>query len=75
MPRTVGYARVSTTKQEESGLSLEAQKRRLTEAGSTELLVDVMSGAKDHRPQFRELMRQVKAREVDGVVVCKLDRL
>ena len=75
MPRTVGYARVSTTKQEDAGLSLEAQKRRLIEAGATEVLVDVMSGAKDHRPQFRELMRMVKAREVETVLVCKLDRL
>jgi len=75
MPHNVGYARVSTTRQEEGGLSLEAQKRRLTEAGATELLVDVMSGAKDDRPQFRELMRRVKAQEIDGVIVCKLDRL
>jgi DNA invertase Pin-like site-specific DNA recombinase len=75
LPRIVGYARVSTTKQEEGGLSLEAQKRRLKEAGATELLVDVMSGAKDERPQFRELMRMVRARAVDGVIVCKLDRL
>jgi len=75
MPHNVGYARVSTTKQEEGGLSLEAQKRRLTEAGAIELLVDVMSGAKDDRPQFRELMRRVKAQEIDGVIVCKLDRL
>ena len=75
MPRIVGYARVSTTKQEEGGLSLEAQKRRLLEAGASEVLADVMSGAKDDRPQFRELMRMVRARAVDGVIVCKLDRL
>ena len=72
---TVGYARVSTTKQEDAGLSLDAQKRRLTEAGATQVMFDVMSGAKDERPQFRELMRMVKAREVDTVLVCKLDRL
>ena len=75
MARIVGYARVSTTKQEGEGLSLDAQRQRLTEAGATEVLCDVMSGAKDHRPAFRELMRRVKAREVDGVIVCKLDRL
>ncbi len=75
MPVTVGYCRVSTTKQEDGGLSLKDQKRRLKEAGATTLLVDVMSGAKDHRPQFRELMRLVNAREVDVVLVCKLDRL
>ena len=46
MPRVVGYARVSTSKQEEGGLSLENQKERLSAAGATELLVDVMSGAK-----------------------------
>ena len=75
MPRIVGYARVSTTKQEDGGLSLEAQKRRLAEAGATELLVDVMSGAKDERPQFRLLMDMVRDRSVDVVLVCKLDRL
>ena len=75
MPLTVGYARVSTTKQEEGGLSLEDQKRRLTDAGATEVLVDVMSGAKDHRPKFRQLMAMVEARQVDVVLVCKLDRL
>jgi DNA invertase Pin-like site-specific DNA recombinase len=75
LPRIVGYARVSTHRQEEEGLSLEAQQRRLTEAGATELLVDVMSGAKDHRPQFRELLQLVLQRQVDGVIVTKLDRL
>lgn len=75
MPRILGYSRVSTDRQEEEGLSLEAQRRRLEEAGATEVLSDVMSGAKDDRPQFRELMRRVKAREVDAVIVCKLDRL
>jgi DNA invertase Pin-like site-specific DNA recombinase len=75
MLRILGYSRVSTDRQEEDGLSLEAQRRRLEEAGVTEVLTDVMSGAKDDRPQFRELMRRVKAREVDGVIVCKLDRL
>ena len=75
MTLTVGYARVSTTKQEDAGLSLQDQKRRLAEAGASVVMVDVMSGAKDERPQFRELMRMVKARELEAVLVCKLDRL
>ena len=75
MGLTVGYARVSTSKQEDGGLSLEDQKRRLIEAGATDVLVDVMSGAKDERPQFRQLMQMVRDRAVDAVLVCKLDRL
>ena len=75
MPRIVGYARVSTNRQEEDGLSIDAQRRRLIEAGAGEVLIDVMSGAKDGRPKFRELMRLVKTREIDAVLVCKLDRL
>lgn len=75
MARIVGYARVSTYRQEEEGLSLEAQKRRLKAAGANFVLEDVMSGAKDHRPEFQKLMELVRNREVDGVIVCKLDRL
>lgn len=75
MARILGYARVSTQKQEDEGLSLDAQRRRLIDAGATEVLSDVMSGAKDDRPAFRELLRRVRAREVDVVIVCKLDRL
>jgi DNA invertase Pin-like site-specific DNA recombinase len=75
LPRIVGYARVSTNRQEEDGLSIDAQRRRLIEAGAGEVLIDVMSGAKDGRPKFRELMRLVKTREIDAVLVCKLDRL
>ena len=82
MPIAIGYARVSTTDQAETGESLELQQRKIraaAEIGDYELvdvLVDAGESAKSlHRPSAARLLDLVKARKVDAVIVHKLDRL
>lgn len=78
----VGYIRVSTTMQDESGLSIEEQKRRIrawVEAQDIKLeqvYEDGAESAKDlNRPQVQEVLRRVKDGEVSHVIIYKLDRL
>ena len=76
MRRVALYARVSTQDQ-----NLEAQAHALrTYAEARGLQAQEFhdqgqSGAKDRRPALDALLQAVRRREVDGVVVCKLDRL
>lgn len=64
----LGYARLSTTKQE-----LESQVKRLESAGATKIFTDVMSGKRFDRPGLAEMM--AFAREGDTLCVVRLDRL
>lgn len=65
---TFGYARVSTSDQDEA-LQLDA----LTKAGCDRVFTDRASGAVDDRPGLAELLNH--ARSGDVVVVWRLDRL
>lgn len=69
----IGYARVSTGKQEL--LALEQQKKRLEDSGIDELLYDVESGSSFDRSGFRALVDRVELGLVSRVVVTRMDRL
>lgn len=78
----VGYIRVSTIRQDESGLSLDEQKRRIVawtvskDFKLEQVYEDGAESAKDlDRPEVRELLRRVEAGEISHVIVYKLDRL
>lgn len=79
-PAFVTYLRVSTRKQGDSGLGLEAQKtavsRHCSEVGGTILgeFVEVESGKNDDRPRLAEAMKLCR---LTGAVllIAKLDRL
>lgn len=78
----VGYARVSTREQADTGHSLEAQEEKIRayavahDIKLDDVIIDDGKSAKDlDRPGARRLMRMVKKREVDCVVIAKLDRL
>jgi DNA invertase Pin-like site-specific DNA recombinase len=80
--RAIGYARVSTDKQADSGVSLEAQQEKLRAMavvqGATllEVIVDAGESAKTlDRPGMDRLLALVDARKVDVVIIAKLDRL
>jgi len=80
--RAVGYARVSTDKQADQGVSLEMQRSKietyceLHELELVAMLVDDGESGKDlERPQVQELLRIIRAGEANAVVVYKLDRL
>lgn len=81
-PRIIGYCRVSTEEQAESGLGLDAQERRIRaycELKGVEL-VDVIrdegvSGTTLKRPGLRRALRQVAKGQATGLVAAKLDRV
>src|SRR5258708_24398724 len=80
--RAIGYIRVSSDQQAESGLSLEHQQQKVRAAATLHdlelqsVIVDAAeSAASLERPGMRRVLELVKARKVDAVIVLKLDRL
>lgn len=80
--RWVGYCRVSTDEQAESGLGLAAQeaairgKIKTTNDRLVDVVVDDGYSAKDtHRPGLQRVLAMISAGEADGVIVSKLDRI
>jgi site-specific DNA recombinase len=80
--RLLGYVRVSTDKQADSGLSIEAQRKKLSAYcelyGHTlvDVLEDAGASAKSiDRPGLQAALARLGAGEADGLLVAKLDRL
>lgn len=73
--RIVGYERLSSREQAFNSPAREQQRTRLLSAGATEIFEDIESGRNDDRPQLQKLMHKVINREVDEVIVTKIDRL
>ena len=80
--KAIGYARVSTDKQADSGVSLEAQQEKIRamavvqSATLVDVIVDAGESAKSlDRPGMERLLALVDARKVDTVIIAKLDRL
>ncbi|MGK5087021.1 recombinase family protein [Bdellovibrionota bacterium FG-2] len=76
--RALSYSRVSTT-QNQSTDAQQAELRRYCSARGWTLTKEIVdhgySGGTDQRPGLKELLALVRRREVDAVVVTKLDRL
>jgi len=80
--KAIGYARVSTDKQADRGVSLEAQAEKIRamavvhNANLFDIIVDVGESAKSlNRPGMARLLALVDAGEVQTVIIAKLDRL
>jgi site-specific DNA recombinase len=78
----VGYVRVSTDKQADRGVSLEAQTEKIRAMAVvqgvelTDVLVDAGESAKSlNRPGMARLLAMVDAGTVRTVIIAKLDRL
>lgn len=79
--RVAIYIRVSTTDQAREGFSIPAQRERLTlyanaqEWDIYDYFIDDGYSAKDtNRPAFQRLMRDAEQRNIDVILVHKLDR-
>ena len=76
--RVATYSRVSTQKREQKPEVQTGELRRYCKARGfkiTHEIVDRASGGGDDRPGLKQLLKLVRAREVDAVAVVKLDRL
>ena len=80
--KAIGYIRVSTEKQADHGVSLEAQEAKIRAmavvqgADLAEAIVDAGESAKSlKRPGMDRLLAMVDAGAVDVVIIAKLDRL
>ena len=80
--KAIGYVRVSTEKQADHGVSLEAQEAKIRamvvvqSAELAEVIIDAGESAKSlHRPGMERLLALADARAVDVVIIAKLDRL
>ncbi|MBD2364952.1 recombinase family protein [Anabaena minutissima FACHB-250] len=70
----VGYARVSSREQAVDSHALEQQTARLKAAGATEIFIDIESGSNDNRPALKKLMNLVEFRQVNEVIITRIDR-
>jgi len=80
--KALGYVRVSTDKQAEHGVSLDAQAEKIRaravvhSVALAEIIVDGGESAKSlNRPGMARLLTMVDAGEVRTVIIAKLDRL
>ena len=80
--KTVGYVRVSTDKQADRGVSLEAQAEKIRamavvhNADLIDIIIDGGESAKSlNRPGMARLLELVDAGDVQTVIIAKLDRL
>lgn len=80
--RAIGYIRVSTEKQADFGVSLEAQAnkvRAMAEVQGAELAEIISDGGESaknlSRPGMERLLSLVDSGQVDAVIIAKLDRL
>ena len=80
--QALGYIRVSTSEQADSGLSLEAQRRKikasaeLSDLQLVDVLEDAGASAKDlDRPAMADLLNRIASGQVDCVIISQLDRL
>jgi DNA invertase Pin-like site-specific DNA recombinase len=80
--KTVGYVRVSTDKQADRGVSLDAQTEKIRamavvhNAELVDVIVDGGESAKSlQRPGMERLLALVDGKKVQAVIVAKLDRL
>lgn len=81
MSKVIGYIRVSTDKQADQGVSLEAQRQKL-EAYATlydltlvDVVVETGSAKTLNRDGLQGALRRLRTGEAEGLLVAKLDRL
>jgi len=70
------YTRVSTNRQElEQQIAACVRYCEFKHLVVGRLFSDIMSGTKSARPQYQEMLREMRAGKYDGLVIFRLDRL
>lgn len=72
MSKRIGYARVSSAKQENEGNSLEAQEKMLLDAGAQKVKPETYTGTTMDRPVLNAVLEELESG--DTLLVTKLDR-
>src|SRR4029453_9183885 len=74
--RAALYARVSTHDQHTLAMQMDALREFATRRGWTvkAAVEDIAAGAKNHRPKRQALLKAAKQRQLDVILVWKLDR-
>jgi DNA invertase Pin-like site-specific DNA recombinase len=82
MKKVIGYCRVSTEDQSVHGHSLPAQEQKIRQYADlyglqvSEIITDAGLSAKNfNRPGIQTILTMIKKKEVESVIVAKLDRL
>ena len=82
MKRAIGYVRVSTTEQALEGISLDNQKAKIKgycDLNDLELVTIIEDAGKSGKNLSRDgietILYKIKRKEIDAIVVYKLDRL
>lgn len=82
LTRTIAYLRVSTDKQADHGISLDAQRAKVEAYASlydlhvVDVVIDAgQSGKTLSRPGLQRALRALRSGEADALLVAKLDRL
>ena len=80
--KAIAYLRVSTSKQVDEGVSLEAQEAKIRSYAATydidliEVIIDAGESAKTlDRPGLQRALSMLRAGKADALIVVKLDRL
>lgn len=79
--KVVGYVRVSTDRQGDSGLGLDAQRQAIRDECQRRgwqlaaIHEDILSGKTMQRPELQAALEQCRTGQAAGIVVAKLDRL
>lgn len=80
--RAVGYVRVSTEEQASTGCSLAAQADKIRSycglygISLVDIIEDAGQSAKTlGRPGLQQVLSMLDVQDIDGIVICKLDRL
>ena len=81
--KAVGYVRVSTQEQAKGGISLDMQRAKVSSYAALEEM-DLIETVADEgisgctikaRPGIQQVMKMVRAKEVQAIIIYKLDRL
>ena len=73
--RNCCYGRVSKEEQSRNSNAATQQKARLAKVNPQKVFFDVQSGSDDSRPDFEQMMEEIKNRKWDRVTITRDDRI